>query len=94
MQEEKLVSPGDMAIIESYVFYDKQSKVYDTPFFCFDDVAAKRHFIMQVRKKDGLISQFKEKFELYRIGKFSRTSGKFYSGAELVMEGKNIQREE
>lgn len=79
-----------------YSMYDKKSNRYDTPFFCFDDVGAKRHFIMTARNEKTTVHNFKDEFELWKIGEFDVENGTFYYEDQsiLVLEGKQIQLEQ
>lgn len=58
-----------------YAFYDTKSKSYDTPFFCKNDLFAKRHYKMITEKEGTLINNFIEDFELHRIGYFDIKDG-------------------
>lgn len=59
-----------MRKIQMYSVFDKKSDRWDTPFFAFDNIAAKRHFIMMIRKEGSMINQFSTDFDLYHLGSF------------------------
>lgn len=60
-----------------YSIYDKKSETYDTPFFAFSDIMAKRHFTMLVLKKGSVISTFKDSFILKRLGTWEPITARF-----------------
>lgn len=71
--------------------YDKKSERYDTPFFSIDDVNAKRKFVMAIHDKKTLISQFKDDFELVKLGSFNVIQGQLVTDEKKsIIEGKNI----
>lgn len=80
-----------MQKINMYSIFDKKSNRYDTPFFTFDEIGAKRHFIMITRDKKSMVSQFKDSFDLYHLGVFDIVTGEFKYEKELILEGKEIQ---
>lgn len=81
---------NDPSIMAMYSFYDKRDKSYDTPFFCKNDLFAKRHFHMSIAKSGVLLHTFKEDFELHRIGYFNTSTSEFVPFESLVIEGKQI----
>ena len=81
-------------MINCYAMYDRKGERYDTPFYCRDDLSAKRHFIMVQRNPETLPYQFPDDFDLYRIGGFDYVSGISIEGLTLIMEGKQVAKEE
>lgn len=81
-----------MQKLEMYTFFDKKSQRFDTPFFTYDEVGAKRNFHMQSRKKGSIINSFKNDFELYFLGTFDIVEGEInlLEVKKLVLEGKEI----
>lgn len=87
--------------IKMYSFYDKKSDRYDTPFFTFDEVGAKRHFIMSIQKKGTLMNTFKDDYNLVYITDFCIDDGALsyetidkkpvpQIKTKTIMEGKQI----
>lgn len=80
--------------IAMYTIYDKKGKRYDTPFFAFSDVHAKRQFIMMV-EGTGMIAQFKDDFELYKLLYFDIPLGDIeLLRKELIMTGTEYIKKE
>ena len=83
-----------MEMIKMYNFYDKKSKRFDTPFFVYDEVGAKRHFIMAINRDGTLMNKFKDDYDLYYIADFNINNGDIILGEnnlpKLVMEGKDV----
>lgn len=87
-----------MRQIQMYSVFDKKSDRWDTPFFAFDNLAAKRHFIMMIRKEGSMINNFPTDFDLYHIGSFNVETAEMLidlkytillSGNEVVNNEKN-----
>lgn len=76
--------------VSTYAFFDSESEVFDTPFFCHNDLHAKRHFHIVVKKDGSIIHEYKDNFDLYRLGYFNKESGGFVSDLEMIHEGKKI----
>lgn len=74
-------------VIGMYAFWDKTSRVYDTPFFCQSDVFADRHYRI-VLSREGLIAQFKEDFDLYKLGELDLRSGEYTAYNAVLIHGK------
>jgi hypothetical protein len=64
-----------MRQIQMYSVFDKKSDRWDTPFFAYDDIAAKRHFIMMVRKEGSMINNFASEFDLYHVCSYDVETG-------------------
>jgi len=81
-----------------YSFYDKKAKRFDTPVFVYDEVGAKRHFIMSINREGTLMNSFKDDYELYLIGSFNINNGDFYYEEKsnklpiLVMRGTDVAK--
>ena len=87
-----------METLLMYTFKDKTSARFDTPFFCFDQSFAEKKFIMACNEKDSMIGQFKDDFELYKIGEFNVLTGDLFPTGpydegepELILCGENIR---
>lgn len=100
---EKPVSLDDfrMAIEHSarefgmYVVFDLKSKSYDVPFFALSDEMAKRRFVLDCRgvgvEDRSVIHQFKEDFELLKLGKFNPGSGVVDVGVpDVIFKGTEV----
>lgn len=73
-----------------YTYIDQKSKRADTPFFCHNDINAERKFIMDIRNKETIVSQFKDDFTLIRVGFFDIEKGTFIEEEEVIREGIQI----
>lgn len=85
-----------METISLYSMYDKKSERFDTPFFSIDDVNAKRKFVMAIHDNKTLISQFKNDFQLHKLGTFNVLTGKLNDLQDevIVLEGNQIVKPE
>lgn len=79
-------------VIQMYSIFDKKSDRFDTPFFTFDEIGAKRHFIMMCRKKGTMISTFKNEFQLVHIGSFDVNDGmmEVLNNQKVVLTGLEV----
>lgn len=75
-----------------YSHYDKKGDRFDTPFFTANDMFAKRLFIMNIQDGKSIMSNFKEDFELFKVGKFNVITGELESCKEMIEEGKKINK--
>lgn len=64
-----------MELLGMYTYYDKKSGQYDTPFFCINDVQAERKFLMDIKREDSIIAQFKDDFQIVKVGTFNVLKG-------------------
>jgi hypothetical protein len=71
-----------------YSFYDKKSETFDTPFCCQTDLFAQRHYHMVTTKPGSLLCDFKEDFDLYRIGYFNTNDSSLIEHSTLLITGK------
>ena len=87
-----------MKILMMYAYYDKKNKSYDTPFFTFNDLFAQRKYQMDTKQEGSILKEFKEDFELYRLGFFDKLTGIFHIQEEKCMivddNGNFIQEED
>lgn len=70
-----------------YAFYDNEAQLFDTPFFCQSDMFAGRHYKMATQK-EGMLKQFREKFDVYRLGYFDTKTGEFTEKFQEIINGK------
>lgn len=75
-----------------YAFFDKESEMYDTPFFTLDELNAKRHFQLVTQKPGTMLNTFITSFELYYLGEFDKGKGimKLEERPALVMTGNQL----
>lgn len=85
-----------MRKIKLYSIYDLKAQRYDTPFFCKDDINAKRHFIMMADQNGSMVNTFLKEFELRLLCEFDVLLGVItvYENIKTVLEGKQILKEE
>lgn len=79
---------NDSETIGMYAFYDLKSKRYDTPFFAQSDLFAGRHYKMVVEKPGTMINQFRDDFDLHRIGFYDLEDGTIVEFRECIITGK------
>jgi hypothetical protein len=70
-----------------YSFYDTLAKRYDTPFVCQSDLFAVRHYTMVTSKTDTMLGNFKEDFELHRIGSMNMATGHLVQDLKIIKKG-------
>jgi hypothetical protein len=71
--------------IGMYSVYDKESDKYDTPFFSYNDVMAKRRFMMDVNDPSSVFSQFAPQFELVKLATFDVLTGEYDPDSRCVL---------
>lgn len=78
-----------------YSFYDVKSQRFDTPFFTYDELGAKRHFVLAIRRKDTLMSNFKDHYQLVHLGDFNIETGEFIKTEKqfAILEGNQVSRD-
>lgn len=69
-----------------YSIRDVKAETFDTPFPAAKDVVAVRMFSDLVNRKDNLIGQHPEDFELYRLGFFDPATGCLFRDPESASE--------
>jgi hypothetical protein len=81
-----------MENLKIYSFYDKKSERYDTPFHCFEDLHAKRHFEITSMKEGSILNTFLTEFEMYQVGEFNVITGEISAldRPRLVMSGNQL----
>lgn len=80
-----------MKKIQMYSFFDKKSDRFDTPFYVFDEIGAKRHLHMSVVKKGTLMNTFREDYCLYKLADFDIVTGELELDRKYIMDAKEIQ---
>lgn len=73
-----------------YSVHDLKGKKYDVPFFAHDDLFAKRKFTLIIKEENTIVNEFKNDFNLVRLGSFNIVTGKLYENLEIILEGKQI----
>ena len=73
-----------------YAMFDKKSETYDTPFFAYNDVMAKRKFIMAIQTPDTISHNFNEDFTLKKLGIFDVINGNFEPDNIELLDGKSV----
>jgi hypothetical protein len=74
--------------IGMYSFYDTESETHDTPFFCQNDMMAKRHHKLVVTAPGTMMESFRKSFNLVRIGWFNTQTGAVYNQHQTLVHGK------
>jgi len=76
-----------------YAYWDHKSKTYDIPFFAKNDYMAARRFIMDVKRHDGhnVLREFRDDVEVWLLGYWSQTTGKFQEEFSIVHQGKEVE---
>lgn len=82
-----------MQEINIYAIYDKKGGQYDQPFFAYNDLFAKRKFIMLSQDKNIALGNFTKDFELKNLGSFNVLTGDIKPLNQLILEGNQIQKE-
>lgn len=80
--------------INIYTVKDVKGGLFDTPFFAATDLMAKRKFMLLAKQDETILSNFVDDFELHKIATFNYVTGECFGMLELVMEGKQIAKEE
>lgn len=77
-----------------YAVYDVKAEVYDIPFFSRSDLMAKRKFIIDCEQRDNtVLANFKDDFELHKLGTFKPNTGEFFNISPIVViGGKEIKK--
>ncbi len=73
--------------LQIFAIWDKKSEKYDTPFFAYNDIFAKRRFLIMQSEKKSPLAMWPEDFELHRIGNFNITDAGLKNDNEVL----NIQ---
>lgn len=76
-----------------YAIYDKKGKKYDTPFFAFSDLFAKRRYVLMSMEEKSPLQVWPEDFELARVGFFNPVTGDISEFHEVVADGKDIKKQ-
>lgn len=78
-----------------YSFYDVEGNVYDTPFFCKDDLHARRHFLISIDQKGSMLAKFIDSFRLIKLGEFDKVNGELVTKDSfyVVLKGSQIAKE-
>lgn len=79
-----------METISIYGIYDLKGQRYDTPFFAYNDLFAKRRFIMLAEKEGSVMYRFNRDFELHNLGTFNVTTGEIVPEKNTVIQGSQI----
>lgn len=58
-----------------YCILDKKAKIYHQPQFIINDQVATRIFHSLVNGQDGMMKDYPEDYDLYRVGAFCMESG-------------------
>lgn len=75
-----------------YAVKDLKAGQFDVPFFARNDLFAARRFIMDIRnRKESMVHNFREDFELYRLGLFVHESGLVEVDMDLISSGKDVK---
>lgn len=77
-----------------YSFWDNEAKRFDTPFFCQNDLFAKRHYTMVTSKDGTMIHTFQKSFDVYRLGWFDLLTGETHEDKLLLIDGAKIKKQE
>lgn len=72
-----------------FAIYDKKSEKFDTPFFAFSELFAKRRFLLMM-DEDGPLKKWPEDFELKKVGEFNTNTGDVIEDQKLVIEAKSV----
>lgn len=77
--------------INVYCYKDLSSTGYDVPFFCKDDVNAKRKFIIDSNNEGTVIANFVKEFDLIFLGEWDQHSGELIiKEPTVVLHGQQI----
>jgi hypothetical protein len=85
-----------MKSFKAYAYYDKKSERYDLPFFCHNDIQAKRKFYIDCSvSNESVLYNFTEDFDLYAVAEFHVEDGVFINinPIELVLSGKTMLKQ-
>jgi hypothetical protein len=75
-----------------YAIFDVEAQKYDTPFFCYDDVMAKRRFTMLVQDTESQLGKFKNDFECHKLGIIDCIVGSYENTKnQVIIKGNQIQ---
>ena len=70
----------------TYAIYDKKSKKYDTPFFAYSDLFAKRRVILMMDENNSPLNRWSEDFRLDKVGGFDVENGETVGYKEIIFE--------
>ncbi len=80
------------AKIKMYALYDNTGKRFDTPFFCHNDLMAKRHYQIITTSAGSMLQTFQKEFDLYRLAEFDLLQGTFDDDFELILIGMDVKQ--
>lgn len=73
-----------------YSIYDIENISYDTPFFCVNDLQAKRHYIKISKDESLTLFHFPNSFELRRLGTFETNDGTIINEIETILDFRKL----
>jgi len=90
-QDDGSYDENESYVLGMYSFFDIKGDRYDTPFFCANDLFAKRHYTIVTSEKGSMLNTFKNDFQLHRLGYFNLISGLLKQHpAEIIAGIENI----
>lgn len=73
--------------LKMYAIYDKKSKKYDQPFFAFNDIFAKRRYLIMQSEAKSPLAMWPEDFDLQRIGSVDMDSAELKNNNNVILTG-------
>lgn len=77
-----------------YAIRDRKAEKFDVPFFAANDLFAERKFTLMVKDKGSIVNQWKNEFELKRLGWLNVMTGEIQVDNHIVIEGVQIDTKE
>ncbi|HHA19575.1 MAG TPA: hypothetical protein ENK70_07715 [Methylophaga sp.] len=81
-----------MIEFNAYAYFDTRTANYDIPFFCRNDIQAKRKFQLDVlqNKGESVLGTFTKDFDLYCIGIYRPDCGEITQCMNLTISGLDL----
>lgn len=79
----------------AYTVKDNKSQRYDVPFWCLNEINAKRKFHMDIAKEGTVLNSFPNDFSLHKIATFEIISGHIVTHdpeKNVIMTGETAQK--
>ena len=77
-----------------YGLFDLKAKIYDTPWFAFDNLQAKRRLQILLDEEKTVIAKWPEEFHLVKYGTFDNKGKIKLNGIEVIATGDQFKKQE
>lgn len=73
-----------------YAIFDKKSEKYDTPYFAYSDLFAKRRFMLMLDEEKSPLAKWPGDFQLEKVGEFDIDTGMVTNESKLLIEAQSV----